>query len=357
MPAQPLILRLASPGGFLACSSRTDVNGVPRQRFRKELVRKGEYVDVKNSRPFTVTDQHLDNWAEKFAAFRAGGIKVNIPATHDGAADPDKNRGWVEDIIREGDSLFGILEMIGEDGILAAARNDVSIFSPEIFKDGKGNTYAWPITHVALCPDPLFPGLGGFVPLAASRGTATMTKLPDLLKALGITDAVTTENSDSLIDRAIAGLKKSEPAAGAGATATATGGAAGAAVVASQGAAKREADPLLVKTVAELRRTKLEGLVNTGKITPAVRDTLAKQWIGENNGAIVASVSAGNNGDDFDSVVAAFAANEPIKLGSQTGAQTQEAVALAASIGGGAGNKSNPLVDDAEERAKRAAGK
>lgn len=348
----PVIFRLMSPGGFIACSARVETDGVPRQRFRKEIIKVGDYVDSKTGRPFTVTPEAMTHWPAVFSRMRSNGIKIPIPI--EGHVDDDvenklriedptikgKNAGWVEDMFSVGDSLHMVCELIGSEAILAAARNDVSIKSPAKWKDGKGNEYVRPITHVAICPDPLIPGLGEFIPLAASRGKP-MSKIADLLKACGVTDAVTAENTDSLIERAIAGVsKKVDPPAAP-------------AVTASQGGEKKTPDPILVKTVAELRRTKLDGLVTAGKITPTVRDSLAKSWIGENNAAIVASISAGNPGDDFDSVIAAFTANDPIKLGEKSGAQ----VGTLENSGAGGGASKSPLVADAEQRAKAAQGR
>lgn len=107
----------------------------------------------------------LDHWAMIFSQMKVNGVKVPVPSGH--TNDSEKNRGWVEDIFRDGDSLFGIVALVG-DGIRLAGTNDVSIYSQSEYTDGNGNRYQWPILHVALCTDPVVPGLRGFEALAAS---------------------------------------------------------------------------------------------------------------------------------------------------------------------------------------------
>ena len=162
-PATACILRLRT-GPARAVAKGRRVAGQPVRRFLKELIKAGHYVKESDGLEFDVTPALIEHWAATFARMRANGLNVPVPSghTHDGAA----NRGWVRHLFRAGDSLYGVVDLVG-DGIPMAATNDVSIYAVPEFTDGHGNRYRWPILHVALCTDPVVPGLGGFLPIAA----------------------------------------------------------------------------------------------------------------------------------------------------------------------------------------------
>ncbi len=164
LPATACFLRLRT-GAARAVAKRRSVAGQPVRRFLKELIKTGHYVKECDGLEFDVTPDLLAHWAATFARMRANGLNVPVPSghTHDGAA----NRGWVRHLFRAGDSLYGVVDLVG-DGIPLAATNDVSIYAVPEFTDGHGNRYQWPILHVALCTDPVVPGLGGFLPIAAA---------------------------------------------------------------------------------------------------------------------------------------------------------------------------------------------
>ncbi len=163
-PATACFLRLRT-GAARAVARERRVAGQPVRRFLKELIKAGHYVKEADGLEFDVTPMLLEHWAATFARMRANGLNVPVPSghTHDGAA----NRGWVRHLFRAGDSLYGVVDLVG-DGIPMAATNDVSIYAVPEFTDGHGNRYRWPILHVALCTDPVVPGLGGFLPIAAA---------------------------------------------------------------------------------------------------------------------------------------------------------------------------------------------
>jgi hypothetical protein len=329
------------------------------QRFTKELIHVGRFRSPQTGEPFDVTDDMLADWAKTFKAMRANGIKVPIPQTHDTSGNTDNNRGWVEDMVHEGDKLLGVLELHADDPEQLAKVSDVSIYSPPEFVDGEGRTYKRPILHVALCTDPLIPGLGGFqpvtVPLAASGKTEIVNvsifaeqeevkkmDLKALQEALGLADELTEENAVETITKLVAALKarvaeleaatkekpKEEPATTASRT-------------------PPEPDPEIVRLAAENRTMKLEGLVAAGRITPAVRDKLKGIFLGPENAALKASLGKGD-GAAFDGFVEALKENDPVKLGEQTRGQT-----LTLQNPHNAAPKIDPEL---EERKKRARG-
>lgn len=315
---------------FLLLAAQRTEGGQPVKRFRKELIRTGTYRTA-DSVHFTVDTEALDNWALQFARMSGNGVKVPVPSGHNTA--PDANRGWMVDIFREDDSLFGIVDLVGEDAIKMAGRSDVSLYSPAHLDDGKGNSYKWPITHVALCTDPVIPGLEGFVPLAASLGktpvnvpvftaykeTPVSFEFKKIQKALGIEETLTEANADKAIVASFSGVTekigtlmkevmhlKSDLVK---------------AKAAKPGEPKpNEVDPELLRLSRENHSMRLEGLVAGGRITPAVRDKLSAAFIGEDGAALKLSLSSGSN-KTFDLVLAALADNDPVKLGEKTGGQ------------------------------------
>lgn len=319
---------------FSATSSIVDVDGVPRRKFRKDLIRVGTYVKDAADLEFQVTRDTLDHWVARFVEMKENGVRVPIPNTHKSAGDADQNRGYVDDIFIDGDTLVMACEMIGEDGIEAAAKSDVSIYSPEEIVDGKGIRYERPIEHVALCTDPVVPGLGEFIPLAASlRVKEQEMDLEKIKKALGIKEDLTVDNVEELIlskhDAMVGELKKLSDE-----------------FTAFKASATKEItkpDEALVSLSADNRRMKLEGLVEAAKITPAVRDKLVKIFV--DTEPLTLALSNGT-AKQFDSIFEALKDNDPVKLKEQTGRQVE--------LSSGMEPKANPLMVDAERRAKDA---
>lgn len=151
----------------LSVSDTEQVDGVPVRRFVKDVIRVGNYR-MPNGNGIKVDAARLSHWVAETKRYMRNGNAVSIPKVHDTTGDPDLNRGWVEDLWVDGDTLRARVRMIGEDAIKAAARSYVSLFSPPKFTDGAGVKYEWPILHVALTTMPVVPGQDGFLPIAAS---------------------------------------------------------------------------------------------------------------------------------------------------------------------------------------------
>lgn len=165
----PIAILLATPTTQATAAGAVRLEGgQPVRRFTKELIRCGQYVKESDSLAFSVTPETLKHWAATCSAYLSAGNKIPVPVTH--TDDPAANRGWVVDVWEDGKSLFGAIDLVGDEAIKLAGTTDVSIYSPAEHVDGKGNRYSRPILHVALCTDPVVPGLGGFVPVQSSRG-------------------------------------------------------------------------------------------------------------------------------------------------------------------------------------------
>lgn len=326
----PLYVRACGDPIALASGRYTGPDGVVRQRFKKDLIRVGRYVHPRTGKPIDVTPDLLDHWEKMHGELSAAGVKVNLPTHHERATDAKENRGWIESIYRDGDTLYCTLEAIGEDGIRDVARNDVSLYADPNFVDGHGKKHEFAITHVALAPDPVVPGLGEFIPLAASRGILKDSQMPlsefqkNLAAKSGMSaaeiGALTSENAEAeILKRVEANQKKltdgAKPPAGSDADGDASiagdgndgaGNETPAALAASRG--KRKPNPLVVKTVAQGRIATIDAAVKAGELNKAAADKLKERFC--KSDAVALALSRGDDGSDFDAVMDTIKANK-----------------------------------------------
>lgn len=346
---------------------------VAARRFKKDVVRTGEYVKVNDGLFVNITMEHLANWVMQFKKMKANGVKVPIPDQHRNFGSAKSNMGWVQDFWIEGDTLWMSCQIIGEDAIAAVSRADVSLESPPKMVDGEGNVYDRPIEHVALCTDPVVPGLGEFIPLSMSlrlQGRADMLEFLQKLGAmLGLDPATMTDEvaaSEVVLGAVAALLEKLNgagdevppegavpPAPPATPPVAASGGAVRKeSVTREYGFSTKPVSPMMVKTIAENRGMKIDRLVEGGKVTTAVADDLRERFIGADAGAVKLALERDSDGADFDAVVSAFEKNDPIALKEKTGPQT--VVRMSDARKGDGAPKESPLVANAKARAKAA---
>lgn len=353
---------------FLSVSQAEDGRAV--KRFRKELLKPGPYVKVhvvgytdnneveidENEMP--VDAEMIKLMESNFRLFQERGIKVPITNMHDTTGNPDNSRGYATDIFQEYDdkndqqSLQMHCDLIGKDAIDAAPRCDVSIHAEKDHWDGLGNHYTWAITHIALCTNPVVPGLGDFIPLSLSMSLSqnqkedspqerannkdtdikqeiqnmdlTNEQIEAIKSVLGIEGDLTPENLLTAIEakkadkpaEAEAEVDKTdetvtEPAAPVVETAEAIT------------ASLTKVDPISIKLIAENRKLKMDALIAAGKLTPVARKELEKVFSTDES----ISLSLSNNSLDesttyFDGVFAALSINDPVALKEQSGPQT-----------------------------------
>lgn len=341
--ANSFILPFKSDGATFLCAG--DDEKVPSKLFRKEVIKVGHWIKDADDIEFNVTPEILHHWEETFGLFLANGIKVPIPTSHFGT----ENKGYVRGLVIEGDSLFSVVEIFGEDADVIAATNDVSIFSPPEWVDGAGNIYNYPILHIALTPYPVIPGLKGFEAIAASILTYKEIKKMDWKKvqeALGIAEELNEDNAEELIlsmakanDEAAKELKELQKKV------TKLESEKQALVLSQDG---KKPEPYVIKLAAESVTGKFDGLVQSQKISPVVRDKLVSVFIGDDLGALTLSLSQGNT-SICDGVVEALKENDVVKLGEQTKAQS-----LTLEDPTKSGSKESPVVADARARAEAA---
>ena len=282
-------------------------------RYKKELIKIGKFVKVSVGLAFEVTLDTLHHWEETFKQWTGNGNKVPVPPGHKEADKPEKNQGWVLDMFVENGSLWGIMELNQPE---LALTTDVSIFVPADFVDGAGNKYIQPITHCALCTNPVIPGLANFQELSLSLGDVQMDtkKLAELLGLPEDADekAITAAISKANTKAPAKALSQSEPASGA-----------------------------LVKLVAENRNIKISGLVKAGLISPATQKAIEEQYTVTES--LTLSLSGGWN-DGFDFLVQILTENKTVALGGLSGPQLME---LANARTQGA---ANPIAADVARR-------
>ena len=308
-------------------------------RYRKELIKVGKYIKASTNQAFDVTLDTLNHWASTFKQWTGNGNRVPIPLGHDRAQEPEANQGWVTDMFVEGNSLYGIMELLNPE---LALTTDVSICIDNKVTDGKGIKYNRPITHVALCTDPVVPGLSDFETLSLSLGVNNMNEfLKKIAAKLKLSKAEPTED-DILAAIKMEETKDKVDLSKIAAALKLSGDVTEEAILEAikpvekikpedKEKEKEKVElssvvpvapaPQVVKLVAENREIKLAGLVKAAIITPAVKDVLAARYT--EGKALTLELSKGDN-DEFDFVYNILAQNNPVALSEITGVQVIE---------------------------------
>lgn len=363
----------------------TEIEGQPVEYRRKEICRAGRTVRDVSGNPFHVTRDRIDKWTRSFERQKENGIPVFIPTKHSEILSSD-NRGYVVEMAREGDSLYAVEQLIGEDAIRDVARNDQSVYIMLNAEDDRGNVYDECIQHVALTPAPQITGLNGFAKVAASRGpaadavvlTLATTSEPErsfemkpelsqkLREKLGVAKTVTDEQ---LAEQALeAFLIPPKP------DATAT--AAMSRLEEENKALIKERDEHKEKAVAMSRlnpkvdddtaflvgesiATKRDIAVNNGAVTPAIAKELDKLFSDGDKPSVVAmSRLPGSAKPLAMRVWETLADNKPAALGEKTGRQDKTVAMSKLKEGGDDDGEGTPEEQKAlRERVKARMGK
>jgi len=341
----------------LASSAAMNDNGQPIKQYTKDLIRVGEYYKAGTDQAFEITSDRLLAFAASFASMKQAGVKIPVPEGH--TNEPSRNRGYVDDMYVEGDTLYAKLTMVGEDAISLAGRAEVSIYAVPEFIDGKGNKYKNVIEHVAIVTNPVIPDQGGFVPIAASHGATNApyyslsngdTNMMEIAKALGIdTEGMDEAAVKAAIMAKIEGMSKATEASADETKKMAEEVKASRAELATLKLSreKKPTDPMVLKLAAKNRTHELDSLVKNGNITPAVRDRLAAAWIGKDNTSLALSLDEASD-TRFEAMVNALGDNDPKVLGART--RTLE---LSRETPGGDNMSNDEIEKMAKERADR----
>lgn len=294
-PKKAYILQLKTFPATLLCATP---NMPGFTTYRKELMKIGHYDDEAGE-DFDVTSETLDHWIKTFAEMKQNGNKIPIPLAHTKADDPKANAGWCLNMFRDNGTLVGSLALSNEKRELALS-TDVSIFSPPEYVDANGVKYIQPITHIALTTNPSVSGLGAFkqLSLSSSKGDPDMDP-KTLAKLLGLAE----DADEAVITAEITKLKTPAQT-----------------IAASQGVTT--VDPQFMQMVSETRTGKLDTLLNSEVITPALKDKIAKVFV--ESAALTLSMSKGGDKVYFDLLMEALVDSAAAKklLGERTGPQT-----------------------------------
>lgn len=272
---------------YILCLQTPVACSVGLSKYKKQLIKIGHYVKESTGQILDVTIDLLTHFVNEFNRYVGNGNKVSIPMGHERVGLPEYNQGWLREMSIQDGSLFGVMELQNPD---LAQTNDVSICIEKEVTDGKGNKYSSIVTHVALTPTPLVPGLENFTVLSLSVGENTMEFLKKLAEKLGLKDA--TEDAVMLaLDKKIVPPQEDN-----------------------------DSNPL-VMLFSENRVNKLNTLVKGGIITPAVKDAIIAKYVTPESIALEL-----NNGvkDDFDFICKILMENRPVKLEAISGVQSLE---------------------------------
>ena len=344
--ATPLVLHFHSQRPMLAVSGEgKNESGQKVQRFKKDLIDVGVYKHPVFDWMLDATTDRMDGWIATFNRMLEDGERV--PVVEDHFVSAETTLGYLTELFREGDRLYGIHELVGEDQIDLATRvNQVSVGISREHVGGNGTLYGEAIEHVGVTPEPVVADQGGFVAIAASRSGQKQAALfvlgtdtsqgakpmdPELLtkfrEALGAGDDLKEDNVlsrvverlkladdekaqlDTKINELMAEVEKLQKASRATDTEK-----------------PKELDPDVEDGLVEGAEGKLSRLVETGKITPAVRDKLQAALVGEAGKRNVYCLSRHRSGTPraiLAAVCEALAENDLVQLGEQTGAQAQ----------------------------------
>jgi hypothetical protein len=373
-PARLVALGAASPANRIGAA--TEREGQVVERFKKELISVGVYRHPVFEWTLEITTERMDRLIANSRRMQEAGVKVPVvgdEATH--VVVPSETLGYQVEMFREGETLFGIHELVGQEQIDLALRVDqVSIGIDRNFYDGEGAYYGEVIDHVSVTPTPVVPGQAGYERLAASReaepeklpvfvlssdGTEEIEEMQELItklrELLGAGDDLTEENALSRIQERLDAAAEEKKGLEEQLTELSAKVATLEKAQASRDDGEDEAPtlaPEMEDALVESTETKLSILVDQGRITPAVKDELHAALIGDQGSRQVLCLSRSASKTEVSiahAVCAALAKNDPVELGEQTGHQV---VKLSREVPGG---EEKPDPQDIKDRAKRMA--
>lgn len=148
-----------------------DAAGVPIHYRRVLIAQCKPFVHRGTGESHVITRQRADEWIRNHLALSAAGVVPFVPGEHRDGFNAADNFGYVVRLEREGDNVYAVLALHGDEALKVAARNGRSIYIVRNAKDDAGHEYAGEaLHHVALVPNPALRNLGGMVKIAASAG-------------------------------------------------------------------------------------------------------------------------------------------------------------------------------------------
>jgi len=323
---------------FELASSAHIESDVPSQLFKKDLIRTGKYTHPIHKWVLDVTPERIDRWIASFNKMKDNGVDIEMVVDH--RRDAEGVRGYVKDIFREGNILYGMIDMIGKESIdLAKTVKNVSILVDEEYKDGKENKYGESIAHVSIVQQPVAAGQSEFEVMqkAAGRndgnivnkypiyyfnkGDMNMDMLDQIKKALEIEGDIDEDNVIDVITEEF--QKLSDENNGLSTEVTKLKGS----IEKMKKTLEKEPegkekevkiDPNLAEQMGKTAEQRVTNLVAAGKLTPAARDLVVKNFIGDKGNRNLKALSIGDEGfSSLDSLIEVLETNDPVELGEK----------------------------------------
>lgn len=312
--------------------------------FEKELIYLGNFRKKTDTQDisFSVLDSTLEHWHNTVAAMLSNGVDVPVAIEH--TTDPTKNAGQlVSTSIRPNakgvNALYGVIKFVDTEKAKLAKSANVSVNIAKDKTDGLNRVYYSPITHVALTNYPVIPGLEPFaaISLSLTSGKPTMD-LRALATKLGIQDSVPDDQLPDAVAAAIDALLKKL----AEANKEPDGDEKTPKPPAVAASAPPKVAPVQLSLVRDARTQRVNSLVSSGKIVPAVATKLTAQYCTD---AAIESAFAGKD-DGFEGTIVALSLNENVTTFKEQSGRQDLALSNAQRD-----DSKNPLVEDAKRRA------
>lgn len=171
------------------------------KKFKKEILREGFYLvnDGNGGRvPTFISRDRLQHWANQHAEMTKLGLKVPAPDYHSKKAIPDSedvvigskdNYGFWDSVTidngidEQGNpyvALNGILDVPVEADAekIGKSVQEVSVYAPGKFVDGKGREWNDALAHIAVVTRPVEPGQKNFEPVEGAVVMALSDRIP-----------------------------------------------------------------------------------------------------------------------------------------------------------------------------------
>lgn len=322
-------LYFSGSGATVAGSVQINGQGVTIQRFKKDMIATGQYTHPTKGWNLQVTEGKMDDWIKAFNRMKEQGVDVEVVVDHSNKAEDVK--GYLVDMYREDDTLFGVHEMIGQDAIdLVQKVKNVSVLIDPNFRDGKKHSYGEAIVHSAIVQQPVVPGQSAFEPIAASmaagniqcyhfnKETEQMIDFKKLAESLGvdteITEANLTESILGVIDPLKTQTTEFETKLAEMQTKL---------DAKTEKLAASKLTPELQEQMGVTANDALDNLVAVGKLTPAACIKAKELFIGETDGRNVMALSLREDKKPsfFSNLCEVLKANNPADLKELTPGQ------------------------------------
>jgi hypothetical protein len=155
----------------------------------KDVLTAGEYQHPIHGWKLNVTPDKMDKYCAAFSEMTSGGVKVPIYADHKpgaattlgycralfrGGADalkkyPELAKLPADQAPLDSNKMYAIHDWNSPESMkMGHGVGQVSVLIDKKMKDGTGKSYGEAVRHIAVTPEPIVPGQGGFTQLAAS---------------------------------------------------------------------------------------------------------------------------------------------------------------------------------------------